>query len=104
MNKYDEININNLNDEIVEHETVSDLEVATSIMKKVRFIKNLTEENSRVANLEIYKIKEWEDSENRDLMEKMKHYENILIEYFKQELEKILNLNYLHHIEKLQRE
>lgn len=88
MSKYDETNINNLNNEIVEHETVSDLEVATSIMKKVRFIKSLIEENSRVANLEISKIKEWEDSENRDLMDKMNRYENVLIEYFKQELEK----------------
>lgn len=88
MNRYDGTIINNLTNEIVEHETVSDLEVATSVMKKVRFLKNLIEENSRVANLEIYKIKEWEDSENRDLIDKMKHYENILIEYFKQEIEK----------------
>ncbi len=88
MNRYDGTIINNLTNEIVEHETVSDLEVTTSVMKKVRFLKNLIEENSKVANLEISKIKEWEDSENRYLTDKMKHYENILIEYFKQEVEK----------------
>lgn len=88
MNKYNDSIINSINNETIEHETISDLEIATSIMKKVRFIKNLIEENSKVANLEISKIKEWEDSENRVLIEKMSHYENILIEYFKQELEK----------------
>lgn len=88
MNKYNDSILNEINNEIIEPETINDLEIATSIMKKVRFIKNLIEENSKVANLEISKIKEWEDSENRVLIEKMSHYENILIEYFKQELEK----------------
>ncbi len=88
MNKYDDSIINEINNEMVEQEIISDLEVATSIMKKVRFLKNIIEENSKVANLEISKIREWEDSENRELIEKMKNYENILIEYFKQELEK----------------
>lgn len=88
MNKYNDSVINSINDEILEHETIRDLEVATSIMKKVSFLKNLIEENSRIANLEILKIKEWEDSENKDLKEKMSYYENLLIEYFKQELEK----------------
>ena len=88
MNKYNDSIINSINNEIIEHETVNDLEVATSLMKKIKFLKNLIEENSRVANLEISKIREWEDSENRELIQKMSHYENILIEYFKQELEK----------------
>lgn len=88
MNKYNDSILNEINNEIIEPETINDLEIATSIMKKVRFLKNLIVENSKVANLEISKIKEWEDSENRVLIEKMSHYENILIEYFKQELEK----------------
>lgn len=72
MNKYDNSVVNIINNETVEQETISDLEVVTSIMKKVRFLKNIIEENSRVENLEISKIREWEDSENRELIEYFK--------------------------------
>ena len=47
----------------------------------------LKEENIAIANKEIQKIKLWQDEANSELDKKIKYYEEVLLEFFKQQQE-----------------
>ena len=73
MNLYEENIINEiLEEKIDEGLEVTDNEIATSIMKRLKYVNMLKEENTVIAEKEIQKIK---------------NYEEVLLEFFKQQQE-----------------
>ena len=88
MNLYEENIINEiLEEKIDEGLEVTDNEIATSIMKRLKYVNMLKEENIAIANKEIQKIKLWQDEANSELDKKIKYYEEVLLEFFKQQQE-----------------
>ena len=88
MNLYEENIINEiLEEKIDEGLEVTDNEIATSIMKRLKYVNMLKEENTAIADKEIQKIKLWQDEVNSELDQKIKYYEEVLLEFFKQQQE-----------------
>ena len=88
MNLYEENIINEiLEEKIDEGLEVTDNEIATSIMKRLKYVNMLKEENTAIADKEIQKIKLWQDEANSELDKKIKYYEEVLLEFFKQQQE-----------------
>ena len=88
MNLYEENIINEiLEEKIDEGLEVTDNEIATSIMKRLKYVNMLKEENTVIAEKEIQKIKLWQDEANSELDKKIKYYEEVLLEFFKQQQE-----------------
>ena len=88
MNLYEENIINEiLEEKIDEGLEVTDNEIATSIMKRLKYVNMLKEENTAIADKEIQKIKLWKDEANSELDKKIKYYEEVLLEFFKQQQE-----------------
>ena len=88
MNLYEENIINEiLEEKIDEGLEVTDNEIATSIMKRLKYVNMLKEENTAIADKEIQKIKLWQDEVNGELDQKIKYYEEVLLEFFKQQQE-----------------
>ena len=88
MNLYEENIINEiLEEKIDEGLEVTDNEIATSIMKRLKYVNMLKEANIAIANKEIQKIKLWQDEANSELDKKIKYYEEVLLEFFKQQQE-----------------
>ena len=88
MNLYEENIINEiLEEKIDEGLEVTDNEIATSIMKRLKYVNMLKEENTAIADKEIQKIKLWQDEANSELDQKIKYYEEVLLEFFKQQQE-----------------
>ena len=78
-------NMQDLINEIVEENLdegleVTDNEIATSIMKRLKYVNMLKEENTSIAEKEIKKIRAWEDEVNSELDQKVKYYEEVLID------------------------
>ena len=88
MNLYEENIINEiLEEKIDEGLEVTDNEIATSIIKRLKYVNMLKEENTVIAEKEIQKIKLWQDEANSELDKKIKYYEEVLLEFFKQQQE-----------------
>ena len=72
MNLYEENIINEiLEEKIDEGLEVTDNEIATSIMKRLKYVNMLKEENTAIADKEIQKIKLWQDEVNSELDQKI---------------------------------
>ena len=72
MNLYEENIINEiLEEKIDEGLEVTDNEIATSIMKRLKYVNMLKEENTAIADKEIQKIKLWQDVVNSELDQKI---------------------------------
>jgi len=88
MNLYEQDLINEVLEENLEEGLeVTDNEIATSIMKRLKYVNMLKEENTAIAEKEIQKIRAWEDEVNSELDEKVKYYEEVLIEFYKKQQE-----------------
>ena len=88
MNLYEENIINEiLEEKIDEGLEVTDNEIATSIMKRLKYVNMLKEQNTAIAKKEIDQIKAWEDEVNSELDQKIKYYEEVLLEFFKKQQE-----------------
>ena len=88
MNLYEQDLINEVLEENLEEGLeVTDNEIATSIMKRLKYVNMLKEENTAIAEKEIQKIRAWEDEVNSDLDQKVKYYEEVLIEFYKKQQE-----------------
>ncbi|MFQ8987394.1 MAG: hypothetical protein ACLR6T_01690 [Intestinibacter sp.] len=74
MNLYEQDVINEVLEENLEQGLeVTDNEIATSIMKRLKYVNMLKEENTAIAEKEIQKIKVWQDEVNRELDQKIKY-------------------------------
>ncbi|MDY2735596.1 hypothetical protein [Intestinibacter sp.] len=81
MNLYEQDLINEVLEENLEEGLeVTDNEIATSIMKRLKYVNMLKEENTSIAEKEIKKIRAWEDEVNSELDQKVKYYEEVLID------------------------
>lgn len=81
MNLYEQDLINEVLEENLEEGLeVTDNEIATSIMKRLKYVNMLKEENTAIAEKEIQKIRAWEDEVNSELDQKVKYYEEVLID------------------------
>ena len=81
MNLYEQDLINEIVEEnLDEGLEVTDNEIATSIMKRLKYVNMLKEENTSIAEKEIKKIRAWEDEVNSELDQKIKYYEEVLID------------------------
>lgn len=81
MNLYEQDLINEIVEEnLDEGLEVTDNEIATSIMKRLKYVNMLKEENTSIAEKEIKKIRAWEDEVNSELDQKVKYYEEVLID------------------------
>ena len=81
MNLYEQDLINEVLEENLEEGLeVTDNEIATSIMKRLKYVNMLKEENTAIAEKEIQKIRTWEDEVNSELDQKVKYYEEVLID------------------------
>lgn len=81
MNLYEQDLINEIVEEnLDEGLEVTDNEIATSIMKRLKYVNMLKEENTAIAEKEIQKIRAWEDEVNSELDQKVKYYEEVLID------------------------
>ena len=88
MNLYEQDLINEIVEENLEEGLeVTDNEIATSIMKRLKYVNMLKEENTAIAEKEIQKIRAWEDEVNSELDQKVKYYEEVLIEFYKKQQE-----------------
>lgn len=88
MNLYEQDLINEVLEENLEEGLeVTDNEIATSIMKRLKYVNMLKEENTAIAEKEIQKIRAWEDEVNSELDQKVKYYEEVLIEFYKKQQE-----------------
>lgn len=88
MNLYEQDLINEVLEENLEEGLeVTDNEIATSIMKRLKYVNMLKEENTSIAEKEIQKIRAWEDEVNSELDQKVKYYEEVLIEFYKKQQE-----------------
>ena len=88
MNLYEEDLINEIIEEKVEDDIpITDKEIATSIMKRLKYVNMLKEENTAIAEKEIQKIRAWQDDVNSELDQKVKYYEEVLIEFYKKQQE-----------------
>ena len=88
MNLYEQDVINEVLEENLEQGLeVTDNEIATSIMKRLKYVNMLKEENTAIAEKEIQKIKVWQDEVNRELDQKIKYYEEVLLEFYKKQQE-----------------
>jgi len=88
MNLYEQDLINEIVEENLEEGLeVTDNEIATSIMKRLKYVNMLKEENTSIAEKEIQKIRAWEDEVNSELDQKVKYYEEVLIEFYKKQQE-----------------
>lgn len=88
MNLYEQDLINEVLEENLEEGLeVTDNEIATSIMKRLKYVNMLKEENTAIAENEIQKIRAWEDEVNSELDQKVKYYEEVLIEFYKKQQE-----------------
>lgn len=88
MNLYEQDLINEVLEENLEEGLeVTDNEIATSIMKRLKYVNMLKEENTAIAEKEIQKIRAWQDEVNSDLDQKVKYYEEVLIEFYKKQQE-----------------
>ena len=88
MNLYEQDLINEVLEENLEEGLeVTDNEIATSIMKRLKYVNMLKEENTAIAEKEIQKIRAWEDEVNSELNQKVKYYEEVLIEFYKKQQE-----------------
>lgn len=81
MNLYEQDLINEIVEEnLDEGLEVTDNEIATRIMKRLKYVNMLKEENTSIAEKEIKKIRAWEDEVNSELDQKVKYYEEVLID------------------------
>lgn len=81
MNLYEQDLINEVLEENLEEGLeVTDNEIATSIMKRLKYVNMLKEENTAITEKEIQKIRTWEDEVNSELDQKVKYYEEVLID------------------------
>lgn len=81
MNLYEQDLINEVLEENLEEGLeITDNEIATSIMKRLKYVNMLKEENTSIAEKEIKKIRAWEDEVNSELDQKVKYYEEVLID------------------------
>ena len=88
MNLYEQDLINEVLEENLEEGLeVTDNEIATSIMKRLKYVNMLKEENTAIAEKEIQKIRAWKDEVNLELDQKVKYYEEVLIEFYKKQQE-----------------
>ena len=88
MNLYEQDLINEVLEENLEEGLeVTDNEIATSIMKRLKYVNMLKEENTAIAEKEIQKIRAWEYEVNSELDQKVKYYEEVLIEFYKKQQE-----------------
>lgn len=88
MNEYEQNLIDEIIDENVDNNIqVTDEEIATSIMKRLKYINMLKEQNKVIAKGEIDKINLWKDEANKDLNEKVKYYEEVLLQFYQKQLE-----------------
>ena len=88
MNLYEQDLINEVLEENLEEGLeVTDNEIATSIMKRLKYVNMLKEENIAIAEKEIQKIRAWEGEVNSELDQKVKYYEEVLIEFYKKQQE-----------------
>ena len=88
MNLYEQDLINEVLEENLEEGLeVTDNEIATSIMKRLKYVNMLKEENTAIAEKEIQKIRVWEYEVNSELDQKVKYYEEVLIEFYKKQQE-----------------
>lgn len=88
MNLYEQDLINEVLEENLEEGLeVTDNEIATSIMKRLKYVNMLKKENTAIAEKEIQKIRAWEDEVNSELDQKVKYYEEVLIEFYKKQQE-----------------
>lgn len=71
MNLYEQDVLNEVLEENIEQGLeVTDNEIATSIMKRLKYVNMLKEENTAIAEKEIQKIKVWQDEVNGELDQK----------------------------------
>ena len=88
MNLYEQDLINEVLEENLEEGLeVTDNEIATSIMKRLKYVNMLKDENTAIAEKEIQKIRAWQDDVNSALDQKVKYYEEVIIEFFKKQQE-----------------
>lgn len=88
MNLYEQDLINEVLEENLEEGLeVTDNEIATSIMKRLKYVNMLKEENTAIAEKEIQKIRAWQDEVNSELDEKIAYYQEVLIEFYKKQQE-----------------
>ena len=88
MNLYEQDLINEVLEENLEEGLeVTDNEIATSIMKRLKYVNMLKDENTAIAEKEIQKIRAWQDDVNSELDQKVKYYEEVLIEFYKKQQE-----------------
>lgn len=86
MNIYEQNIINEILEENLEEGLeVTDNEIATSIMKRLKYVNMLKEENTSIADKEIQKIRMWQDEVNSELDQKIKYYEEVLLEFYKKQ-------------------
>lgn len=86
MNLYEQDLINEVLEENLEEGLeITDNEIATSIMKRLKYVNMLKDENTAIAEKEIQKIKAWQDEANAELDQKVKYYEEVLIEFYKKQ-------------------
>ena len=72
MNLYEQDLINEVLEENLEEGLeVTDNEIATSIMKRLKYVNMLKEENTAITEKEIQKIRTWEDEVNSELDQKV---------------------------------
>ena len=88
MNVYEENLIDEINNENINNDLeITDKEIETNIMKRLKYVNMLKEQNECIAKSEIDKINLWKDEANKELNEKVKYYEEVIVEFYKKQLE-----------------